>query len=79
MGKEEKKVKEFYRKLRETLQAEKEYYNIIMGDYNAKIGKGKRIDGVMGPYGIGERNENRKKFTEFAGSNNLKNSEYPIW
>ena len=43
-----------------------------MGDWNAKVGKGETMNGVMGPYGIGERNENGEKLIEFAGSNDLK-------
>ena len=72
MEADERDVEEFYRILDETIQKEKEHHNIIMGDWNAKIGKGVGMDGVYGPYGIGENNENGERLIEFAASHNLK-------
>jgi len=43
-----------------------------MGNWNAKVGKGVGMDGVYGPYGIGEKNENGERLIEFAASRNLK-------
>ena len=62
----------FYKKLEKTIQEEKEYYNVIMGDWNSKIGQGEEIRGIIGPYGLGEQNQNGEKMIEFAGSQNLK-------
>lgn len=62
----------FYKLLNETMDEEKEYYNIVMGDWNSKVGQEAAIEGIKGPYGIGEMNENGERMIEFAGSHNLK-------
>ena len=51
-GSEEHEMEKFYRRLSETLESEKEYYNIVMGDWNSKVGHGSTIEGIIGPYGI---------------------------
>ena len=43
-----------------------------MGDWNAKVGQGVGMEGVMGSYGIGEQNENGERLIEFAACHNLK-------
>ena len=43
---------------------------IVMGDFNAKIGKVKQ-DEVLGPHGLGERNERGERLAEFCISNDL--------
>src|SRR5271167_118557 len=50
-----------------------------MGDFNAKIGIRKQGEnGIMGPYGIGEHNEQADRLVEFAASRKLYigNSKY---
>uniref|UniRef100_A0A8D8Z4U1 Craniofacial development protein 2 n=1 Tax=Cacopsylla melanoneura TaxID=428564 RepID=A0A8D8Z4U1_9HEMI len=43
---------------------------VVMGDFNAKIGKGR--EGVhVGPHGLGERNERGETFNVFAAEHNL--------
>lgn len=37
--------------------------NIIMGDFNTKIGKGKVID-IIGDFGLGEKNERGESKSE---------------
>lgn len=39
--------------------------NIIMGDFNAKIGKGSVLD-IVGNFGLGERNERGDRLVEFC-------------
>jgi len=47
----------FYDEVKELLKLTKKHdVNIIMGDFNAKIGRG-RVEGLVGSYGLGERNE----------------------
>jgi hypothetical protein len=47
-------------------------YTLVIGDFNAKIGKRKKGENnVMGPYGIGERNERGDRLIEFATSRKL--------
>lgn len=38
---------------------------IIMGDFNAKVGKG-RVGEYNGPHGFGERHERIESLTDFA-------------
>ncbi len=71
-GAEEDEIKKFYNDLSTVLQREREYYTIIMGDFNAKIGGGKTKDNTIGKFGLGERNKRGKELIEFAYRNNLK-------
>lgn len=48
----------------------KKEIQIILGDFNAKIGKG-RSGNYVGPHGLGDRNDNGEKLCTFAGENNL--------
>ncbi|MFH4984059.1 hypothetical protein AB6A40_010768 [Gnathostoma spinigerum] len=49
-------VEDFYNELDNIL--EKKYtYTIVMGDFNAKIGRGKEEEKYIGRQGIGKRNE----------------------
>ena len=43
---------------------------IIMGDYNAKVGKG-TVDNVVGAFGLGERNDRGTRLIEFAKKHNM--------
>uniref|UniRef100_A0A8D8PQH9 Craniofacial development protein 2 n=1 Tax=Cacopsylla melanoneura TaxID=428564 RepID=A0A8D8PQH9_9HEMI len=43
---------------------------VIMGDFNAKIGKGKS-DRHIGEYGLGERNDRGDMLNNFAGEHNM--------
>ena len=70
--KTEEEVDEFYKVVEETIRENKEHYCIVMGDWNSKVGKGEEIQGVKGPYGLGEMNERGKRMVEFAMRNNLK-------
>ena len=62
----------FYETVEEALEENKRYYSKVMGDWNSKIGKGKEVQGVLGPHGIGLRNEGVERLLEFATRNNLK-------
>ena len=43
---------------------------MVMGDLNGKVGKNKEED-IVGPYGLGERNENGQLLVEFCKRHNL--------
>ncbi|XP_023223878.1 craniofacial development protein 2-like [Centruroides sculpturatus] len=50
-------INEFYEQLEKTLRlAKRGDVKIIMGDFDAKVGKG-RVTDTVGNYGLGERNE----------------------
>ncbi len=70
-----KETEQFYELVQKSLQSEKEYYNIIMGDYNAKIGKGTNREGwyCIGKFGSGNTtNRNGEMLLNFAENNELK-------
>ncbi len=65
-------IKEFYNSLDNCFATEKSLINIVMGDFNAKIGKSDRINLGVGPELIGESNKNGAKLITFSNKNNLK-------
>lgn len=62
----EEEVKEFYSQIEEVKKKlPKREMTIVMGDFNAKIGKGR--DGeCVGPYGLGKRNKRGDQLSLFA-------------
>ena len=65
---EEEKDK-FYDLLDKTkAQCKPSEVTIVMGDFNAKIGKG-RVENVIGPFGLGDRNESGDRLAEWCISN----------
>ena len=60
----------FYDDLYTTLNNNKTHYNIIMGDFNAKIGQGN--EDCVGKFGYGERNERGDDLINFAVAHNFK-------
>ena len=65
-------VEDMYEEINELMDAVVTQYTIVMGDFNAKIGKRKNGENsIMGPYGIGERNERGDRLIEFTTSRKL--------
>jgi endonuclease/exonuclease/phosphatase family metal-dependent hydrolase len=65
-------VEDMYEEINELMDAVATQYTLVIGDFNAKIGKRKKGENnVMGPYGIGERNERGDRLIEFATSRKL--------
>jgi len=59
-------IKNFYIDLNKALNYTKSRdTNLIMGDFNAKIGEGE-ISGVVGKFGLGTRNDRREKLIQFC-------------
>ena len=57
---------EYYHKLQHVLQEiSKKYFLILMGDWNAKFGKREK-QGIIGKYGLGNRNEAGERLSEFC-------------
>src|SRR5678815_4842436 len=44
---------------------------LIMGDFNAKVGRSDKIEALHGRYGLGERNEARERLIDFCETNEL--------
>ena len=69
---EEAEKTQFYEELRETIKEHKKSRDqlIVMGDFNAKVGE-KRENKVVGPYGMGERNDNGELLIGFCKEEDL--------
>ncbi|GFO06672.1 craniofacial development protein 2-like [Plakobranchus ocellatus] len=83
-------VEIFYKELGKALDEDKSKYNIVivMGDFNAKIGKKDKHSDTqsMGPFGTGEKNVRGERLINFAEERNLiiantllQNSEKRMW
>ena len=65
-------VEVMYDEINELLDSKSTHYTMVMGDFNAKIGKqNKGENSVMGKRGTGNRNERGDRLIEFATSKNL--------
>ena len=70
----EEELEEFYETLRKEIDSKKRQdILIIAGDFNAKVGRkrNKEENGTVGNAGLGERNERREIFVDFALANQL--------
>ena len=67
----DEEVEEFYEELDKARKACKaQEVLIVMGDLNAKVGRGKE-EQVVGPYGLGERNMRGDRWVEWCTENGL--------
>lgn len=65
-------VNQFYKEVTDLLKLTKKHdINIVMGDFNAKIGKGS-FEGIVGPYGLGTRNERGDRLVQFCQEEDMK-------
>lgn len=63
---DDNEVETFYHQIKELLKATKKHeITIIMGDWNAKVGKGATAN-VTGQYGLGIRNDRGKRLIQFC-------------
>ena len=70
---DEEEIEMFYAKLQSTIDAiNKTHILIIMGDFNAKLGKGSITTKLIGPYGLRERNKRGDGLEEFVIENDLR-------
>ena len=53
-----------------TKQCKSDEFLIVMGDLNAKVGD-ERIHDVVGPYGLGEKNERGERLIEWCCAHEL--------
>ena len=70
---EDEEVVELYEEINKLIGEEKAHFKIIMGDFNAQVGKKKDEDETsVGNYGYKERNDRGDLLVEFAQANQLK-------
>ena len=72
MDAKEEEIEDFYIMLQNTIDTEQCYYKVVMGDWNAKVGKMKTGNAIVGQHGLGRMNKNGELLVEFAYKNNLK-------
>ena len=65
-------VENFYQQIDEVIKKTKQYCDclIVMGDLNGKVGEAKEED-IVGPFGLGQRNENGQSIVECCRRHNL--------
>jgi len=66
----EEELEQFYEDLYSEFNNNKAHFNIIMGDFNAKIGRGE--EECLGPFSYGNRNDRGDDLINFATANNFK-------
>ena len=66
------KVEQVYEDINNILSKSRAHYNIVMGDFNAKVGPGQCMEKCTGQYGLGERNQRGDMLVEFAEHHGLK-------
>jgi endonuclease/exonuclease/phosphatase family metal-dependent hydrolase len=65
-------VEEVYEQMEKAIETIKGEENlIIMGDWNAIVGEGKRERNIMGKYGLGKRNDRGDRLVEFCAKHDL--------
>lgn len=65
-------VEEPYEEVTRAMDRRQSHYEVVMGDFNAKIGRHQQSDGATtGMHGLGERNERGEMMVQFATSNGL--------
>lgn len=64
-------IDEFYKEVQQLWRITKKHeVNILMGDFNAKIGEGE-VQGVVGKHGLGKRNDRGDLLVQFCQDNDI--------
>ena len=66
----QEELEEFYDALQTEMRHKKTHYNVIMGDFNAKVGKGD--EDCVGSFGYGVRNDRGDDLINFATAHGFK-------
>ena len=69
---EDQEVESVYEDIENLNTNSKAHYNVIMGDFNAKVGLGDPAKSCIGPFGLGSRNTRGDSLINFAESRQLK-------
>lgn len=68
---EDEEVYNLYEEITQALTTHKTHYNLIIGDFNAKIGKRERDETSIGNYGYGERNDRGDVLVDYLEEHRL--------
>ena len=67
----DEEVENFYEDVQKAIDRKRAHFMVIMGDFNAKIGKRVEQETSIGNHGIGTRNERGQRLIEFAEARSL--------
>lgn len=68
----DEEIDTFYDEIKIALEETKVYYNIICGNFNAKVGtKSEKMEIALGEFGLGNRNQRGETLINFLLENNL--------
>lgn len=69
---EEEEITAFYEEMQQVIKkTSKKDYLVVMGDFNAKVGKNYDKEKTIGRYGLGERNEAGERLVNFCEDEEL--------
>jgi len=68
----DEEVESVYEDIGNIISRSKSHYNIVMGDFNAKVGKGKYMEISTRPFGLEPRNWRGDMLVEFVEHHNFK-------
>ena len=68
----DEKIEKVYEEIENIIINSKAHYNIVMGDFNAKVGPGEIRETCTGLYGIGTRNRRGDMLVEHAERHKFK-------
>lgn len=69
---ENEEAEQFYEDITTARNAEKARFVVVMGDFNAKVGRREKTDpGNVGPYGLGSRNERGQMLVDYMSTEGL--------
>lgn len=69
---DEREIIEFYELIKDLYNREKEYFTVLMGDWNAIVGKDNTNGTNIGNFCEGSTNESGNRLVEMMSKNNLK-------
>ena len=76
-GHKEEEIETFYEHINEALNKNKTKYTIIMGDFNAKVGKQEDPNEQgIGPFGLGTRNSRGNRLVDYISEKKPLSNEY---
>lgn len=67
----DEEVEDFYEELQNLKERGKAHFQMVMGDFNARIGSRVQDDTAVGKFGYGDRDERGDRLVAFAERNNL--------
>ncbi|CAH2246837.1 jg12407 [Pararge aegeria aegeria] len=67
----DKEVEALYEDISKAIHTSKTYYSVVMGDYNARLGKRSGAELRVGQFGYGQRNERGQMLADFMEKEGL--------